>query len=203
MLLAAVMAKLGTYGIIRFDLNLFPQATRTLAPLLLTLAVDRHRLRRHRGLRPARPEAPGDLLLAGPDRLHRPRHLRPEHAGPDRRCAADGQPRRSSPRCSSSSGDLRAPPHLADRRAARAAEGWPRIGRRVHRGHDGLHRPARPQRLRRRVPGAHRHLHHPPLVGRRRHRSASSSPPSTCSGPTSRSFHGEPEPRTTKTRDLG
>jgi NADH-quinone oxidoreductase subunit M len=38
-LLSAVMAKLGTYGIIRFDLNLFPQATRTLAPLLLTLAV--------------------------------------------------------------------------------------------------------------------------------------------------------------------
>ncbi len=38
-LLAAVMAKLGTYGILRFDLNLFPQATRTLAPLLLTLAV--------------------------------------------------------------------------------------------------------------------------------------------------------------------
>jgi len=39
MILAAVLAKLGTYGIIRFDLNLFPQATRTLAPLLLTLAV--------------------------------------------------------------------------------------------------------------------------------------------------------------------
>jgi NADH-quinone oxidoreductase subunit M len=38
-LLAAVMAKLGTYGIIRFDLNLFPQATRTLAPWVLTLAV--------------------------------------------------------------------------------------------------------------------------------------------------------------------
>ncbi len=38
-LLVAVLAKLGTYGIIRFDLNLFPQASRTLAPLLLTLAV--------------------------------------------------------------------------------------------------------------------------------------------------------------------
>jgi NADH-quinone oxidoreductase subunit M len=38
-LLAAVMAKLGTYGIVRFDLNLFPQATRTLAPWLLTLAT--------------------------------------------------------------------------------------------------------------------------------------------------------------------
>jgi len=38
-LLAGIMAKIGTYGIIRFDLNLFPQATRTLAPILLTLAV--------------------------------------------------------------------------------------------------------------------------------------------------------------------
>ena len=38
-LLVAIMAKLGTYGIIRFDLNLFPQASRTLAPVLLTLAV--------------------------------------------------------------------------------------------------------------------------------------------------------------------
>ena len=38
-LLVAIMAKLGTYGIIRFDLNLFPQASRTVAPILLTLAV--------------------------------------------------------------------------------------------------------------------------------------------------------------------
>ncbi len=38
-ILVAVLAKLGTYGIIRFDLNLFPQASHTLAPLLLTLAV--------------------------------------------------------------------------------------------------------------------------------------------------------------------
>ena len=38
-LLAGVMAKLGTYGIIRFDLNLFPEASHTLAPILLTLGV--------------------------------------------------------------------------------------------------------------------------------------------------------------------
>jgi len=38
-ILAGVLAKLGTYGIIRFDLNLFPQATRTLTPIFLTLAV--------------------------------------------------------------------------------------------------------------------------------------------------------------------
>jgi NADH-quinone oxidoreductase subunit M len=37
--LSSVLAKLGTYGLIRFDLTLFPQATRTLAPLILTLAV--------------------------------------------------------------------------------------------------------------------------------------------------------------------
>ncbi len=37
--LAGVMAKLGTYGIIRFDLSLFPQAASVLAPLLLTLGV--------------------------------------------------------------------------------------------------------------------------------------------------------------------
>ncbi len=38
-LLVAIMAKLGTYGLVRFDLNLFPQASKTLAPLLLTLAT--------------------------------------------------------------------------------------------------------------------------------------------------------------------
>ena len=38
-LLAGVMAKLGTYGIVRFDLELFPNAVVTLAPLLLTLGV--------------------------------------------------------------------------------------------------------------------------------------------------------------------
>jgi NADH-quinone oxidoreductase subunit M len=38
-ILSGVLAKLGTYGIIRFDLNLFPHATRTLSPIILTLAV--------------------------------------------------------------------------------------------------------------------------------------------------------------------
>ncbi len=38
-ILSAVMAKLGTYGILRFDLGLFPRATVDLAPYLLTLGV--------------------------------------------------------------------------------------------------------------------------------------------------------------------
>ena len=39
LLLAGVMAKLGAYGIIRFDLALFPRAVVTLAPLLITLGA--------------------------------------------------------------------------------------------------------------------------------------------------------------------
>jgi NADH-quinone oxidoreductase subunit M len=38
-LLAGIMAKLGTYGIIRFDLGLFPHGVVVLAPLLLSLGV--------------------------------------------------------------------------------------------------------------------------------------------------------------------
>jgi len=38
-LIAGIMAKLGTYGIIRFNLGLFPHATVVLAPVFLTLGV--------------------------------------------------------------------------------------------------------------------------------------------------------------------
>jgi NADH-quinone oxidoreductase subunit M len=38
-ILAAVMAKIGSYGIIRFDFELFPKAAAQLAPTLLTLAA--------------------------------------------------------------------------------------------------------------------------------------------------------------------
>ena len=38
-ILSAVMAKMGTYGIIRFDLSLFPRAVVYLAPVMLTLGV--------------------------------------------------------------------------------------------------------------------------------------------------------------------
>ena len=92
-LLSGVLAKLGTYGIIRFDLNLFPQATRTLAPLLLTLAVigilygaivacaqrDMKRLVAYSSLAQIGFIALGTFALSTP--------------GPGRRGAADGQPR--------------------------------------------------------------------------------------------------------------
>ena len=67
--------------------------------------------------------------------------------------------------------DLRAAPHPRDLRAQRPAEGRADLRRRVHAGDALVDRPARPQRLRRRVPRPHRHVPHRPLVGgRRRHR---------------------------------
>ena len=74
-------------------------------PLFLTLAVDRHHLRRHRGDDAEGPQAARRLLVGRPPRLHRARHVRLHLAVDDRRRAADDQPRRCRPaRCSSSSG---------------------------------------------------------------------------------------------------
>jgi NADH-quinone oxidoreductase subunit M len=39
MMLAAILAKLGAYGMIRFDLSLFPHASSVVAPVMLTLAT--------------------------------------------------------------------------------------------------------------------------------------------------------------------
>ena len=76
-ILSGVLAKLGTYGIIRFDLTLFPHATPHPGPAHPDAGRHRHPLRRHRGLRPARHEAAGGVLLPGPDRLHRARARSP------------------------------------------------------------------------------------------------------------------------------
>ncbi len=92
-ILSSVLAKLGTYGLIRFDLTLFPQATRTLAPLILTLAVIGIVYGAIVACAQTRHEADGDVLLPGPDRLHRPRDVRPQHAGALGSRAAHAQPR--------------------------------------------------------------------------------------------------------------
>ena len=168
-LLSGVLAKLGTYGIIRFDLNLFPHATRTLAPLLLTLAVigivygaivacaqrDMKRLVAYSSLAQIGFIALGTFALSTQG-LSGAVLLMLNHGiivAALFILIGFIYQRRG---------------HLADERAARPAEGGAGHGRRLHRGHDGLHRRARPQRLRQRVPRALRHLHHPPLVGRGR-----------------------------------
>ena len=44
-ILAGVMLKVGTYGLIRFNLALFPEASRHFAGVHLGPGADRHRLR--------------------------------------------------------------------------------------------------------------------------------------------------------------
>ena len=165
-LLAAVMAKLGTYGIIRFDLNLFPQATRTLAPWLLTLAVigilygalvacaqrDLKRLLAYSSL------AQIGFIVLGTFALN--------SQGLTGGRAPDGQPRADHHHAVHRRRvDLRTPGDLAGVVPAGPAGVGAGDGRRLHRGHAGLHRRARAQRVRGRVPGADRHVHRPPVVG--------------------------------------
>ena len=105
MILAGVLLKLGTYGLLRFGVFLFPKAAVDLAPLLLTLAVigmiygaivatmqkDLKRLDR--------------LLVGRPPRVHRARHSSPSRprACPAACCRWSTTGCRPAP-CSSSSG---------------------------------------------------------------------------------------------------
>ncbi len=65
---------------------------------------DRHHLRRRRGHDAEGPEAARGLLVGGPPRLHRPRHLRLHHPGPRRAACCRWSTTASPPaRCSCSS----------------------------------------------------------------------------------------------------
>ena len=166
-ILSSVLAKLGTYGIIRFDLTLFPQATRTLAPLILTLAVigivygaivacaqrDMKRLVAYSSLAQIGFIALGTFALSTQG-LSGAVLLMLNHG-----LIVAGlflvigfiYERRGTWQTT----ELRGP-----------AEGGTGHGGGVHRLHDGLHRRARTERVRQRVPGARGHVPHPPLVGR-------------------------------------
>ena len=183
-----MLAKLGTYGIIRFDLNLFPQATRTLAPLLLTLAVigilygaivacaqrDLKRLVAYSSLAQIGFIVLGTFALTTQG-LTGGVLLMVNHGliiaalfiliG----CIYE---RRGTWQTGELRGLQRPRPVLAGvfTVAMLASIGVPGLNGFVER-----------------VPGALGHLPHPPLVGGGGHRSGSSWPPSTCCGPTSRS----------------
>ena len=74
MILAGVLLKMGTYGLVRFAFPLFPQAAAFFAPYLAVLAVDRHHLRRAGRDGAAGHEEAGGLLERQPPRLRRARH---------------------------------------------------------------------------------------------------------------------------------
>ena len=92
-LMMAIMDKVGTFGMLRYCLQLFPDASTYFRPMIITLAVigivygaivaigqtDVMRLDR--------------LHVDLPLRLHHPRHLRDDQPGPVRFDAVHGQPR--------------------------------------------------------------------------------------------------------------
>ena len=75
-LLVGVLDKVGTYGMIRFCLQLFPEASKWATPVVIVLAVISDPLRRTARHRPDRHHAADRLHLGEPLRLHRARHLR-------------------------------------------------------------------------------------------------------------------------------
>ena len=133
-ILAGVMLKLGTYGLLRFGALPLPRGRPVGPPAAAHPRRHRHHLRGDRGDDAARPQAPRRLLVDRPPRLHRPRHVRPDVAGDHRRRAADDQPRRlhGCP-VRARRMDLRTAPHPRDRRPARHPAGRPDLRRRVHR----------------------------------------------------------------------
>ena len=202
-ILAGILLKMGTYGLLRFCLELFPKASVDLAPLMVTLAVigiiygaivaavqkDMKRLVAYSSV------AHLGFIVLGTFAFTSQGHVRWRHP--------DDQPRRIHRRAvPSRRHDLRAPPHPRHLRTERTAESRAGHGGGVHRRDAELDRLAGSQRIRRRVPRPHRQLRSAPLVGGRRHDSASCSPPSTCSGCTSVSSTACPRATTRSMLDL-
>ena len=172
-ILAAVMLKLGTYGLLRFGVFLFPEAAQLGQTAADHAGGHRHPVGRHRGHDAEGPQTDRRLLLGGPPRVHRARRVRHHHPVDDRRRDADDQPRRVHRRAvPPRRDDLRAPAHPPGQRAEGPPEGRPGVRRGVHGGDAVVDRRARAQRLRRRVPHPDRLVPHRPLVGGGRRRSA-------------------------------
>ena len=140
-ILAGVLLKLGTYGLLRFGLYLFPEAADWFAPGLVTLGVigiiygavvaamqkDLKRLVAYSSVAHLGFIVLGTFALTTQGR----QGGRPP----------DGQPRHLHRRPLPPGGDaLRAPPHPGDRRLPRAPEGGPVLRRRLHRRDAQLHR---------------------------------------------------------------
>ena len=182
-ILAGVLLKMGTYGLLRFAFPLFPAAALAMAPIIATAGGHRHHLRRARRHGAARHEEAGRVLERQPPRLRRARALRDEPAGRAGLDLSDAEPRRQHGRALH---DRRHavrspshPPHLGVRRP-QVGHAAPR--RRVPARDAVLDRPAGPQRVRRRVPDPRRRLPVEPEADGRSRRPASSSRRSTCSG---------------------
>ncbi len=123
-ILAGVLLKLGGYGLIRFNLQLFPEASRYFAPAIGVLAVIGIIYGALDRLCPDRHQEAGRLLVGQPPGLCGAGHLRAAIRTASRRDPADGQPRPLDRRAVlAGRHDLRAPPHPRYRRFRRPVEG--------------------------------------------------------------------------------
>ena len=80
-LLAGVLLKIGTYGFLRFNLPMLPDATAACMPWLLWLSVAGHHLRGPGGPGPKRHEAADRLFQRQPPGLLHVGHFRPQSPG--------------------------------------------------------------------------------------------------------------------------
>ena len=93
-ILAGVLLKMGTYGLVRFCLSAVSDRGRLLRALARAAGGHRHHLRRAGRDGAARHEEAGGVFLSQPSRLRRAGHLRDERAGHAGRGVPDARARR-------------------------------------------------------------------------------------------------------------
>ena len=170
-ILAGVLLKLGTYGLLRFGLYLFPDAANFFAPALVTLGV----IGIIYGAIVATMQKDLKRLVAYSSVAHLGFIVLGTFAITTQ--GLQGGLLQNVNHGLSTGALFLLVGMISDRRHTREiaalrgpAEGGADLRRRVHRGDDVVDRPARAQRVRRRVPGAGRLVPDPALVGGRRRR---------------------------------
>ena len=93
LMLASVMLKMGTYGLLRFCLPLFPDAAHRCAPWIAGAGDHRHHLRRAGRAGAAEHEEAGGVFLGEPPGIRRAGNFLVHAAGPGRRGVPDAEPR--------------------------------------------------------------------------------------------------------------
>ena len=151
-ILAGVLLKMGTYGLVRFAFPLFPDAALVLRAVPRGRGGDRHHLWRARRDGAAGPEEARRVLERQPSRVRRARHFRDERAGSAGRGVSDARARRQHGRAVPDRRDaVGPPPHATDRRIRRPQEDSAEVVFGVPDRHAGVDRPAGPEWLCRRV----------------------------------------------------
>ena len=152
-ILAGVMLKLGSYGLVRFAFPLFPEAARVFRAVAGDAGGHRDCLWRAGGDGAARHEETGGVFVGEPHGLRRAWHRRHEHAGRAGRGLPDAGARREHRRPVLHRRDaLGSPAHAVDQRVRRDQADRAETDRGVAADHAGLNRVAWHERFHRRVP---------------------------------------------------